>query len=165
MKNNGNITFGNGCIVHPKATIIAEDGCNIIFGEYNIIEELVYIKAFPKYNSQLNNKVPTTIYIGNYNHFKVGCNLKHTSVENYKVLDIRVEAEDCSIESKTIITPMIKLPKRATIKSNSVVLDNKLIVSNNNFKESDFKKFITEMYSCLSQLLPLNNKLHTITSQ
>jgi carbonic anhydrase/acetyltransferase-like protein (isoleucine patch superfamily) len=38
----GNIHFGEGCIVHPNAEIKA-DGGDIIFGDYCIIEELVKI--------------------------------------------------------------------------------------------------------------------------
>ena len=34
----GRIVFGDGCIVHPKCSIIAEAG-DIIFGDYCIVEE------------------------------------------------------------------------------------------------------------------------------
>jgi carbonic anhydrase/acetyltransferase-like protein (isoleucine patch superfamily) len=164
MKGDGNVSFGNGCVIHPRASIIAEEGCNIIFGEFNIVEENVVIKASPKFNSMLNNKSPTTVYIGSYNHFKVGVRLENTSVENYNIIEYRVEADDCQIESKTIITPMIKLPKRASIKTASVVLDNKIIVTNTSFKENDFKKYITEIYNSLASLLPKAHKLHVISS-
>jgi carbonic anhydrase/acetyltransferase-like protein (isoleucine patch superfamily) len=162
MRNNGNVSFGNGCIVHPKASIIAEDGCNLIFGEYNIIEEHVKIKACPKVNSN-NVLTPTTIYIGNYNHFKVGCILENTHVENFNIIDMRSEANDCMIESKVIITPLVKLPKRSSIKSSSIVLENKLIIYNNNFKEVEFKKYILDLYQLLSQILPQSHSLHSIS--
>lgn len=162
MRNNGNVSFGNGCIVHPKASIIAEDGCNLIFGEYNIIEEHVKIKACPKLNSN-NVLTPTTIYIGNYNHFKVGCILENTHVENFNIIDMRSEANDCMIESKVIITPLVKLPKRSSIKSSSIVLENKLIIYNNNFKEVEFKKYILDLYQLLSQILPQSHSLHSIS--
>jgi carbonic anhydrase/acetyltransferase-like protein (isoleucine patch superfamily) len=38
----GNIHFGEGCVVHMNATIIAEGG-DIIIGDYTIIEEFVKI--------------------------------------------------------------------------------------------------------------------------
>ena len=38
----GNVTFGEGCIVHPGAQILAEGG-DIIFGDYNIVEEYARI--------------------------------------------------------------------------------------------------------------------------
>ena len=34
----GNVHFGEGCIVHPGAKILAEGG-DIIIGDYNIFEE------------------------------------------------------------------------------------------------------------------------------
>ena len=42
---SGKVSFGFGCVIHPKAKIIVEGDYSIIFGEYNIIEENVTIKA------------------------------------------------------------------------------------------------------------------------
>ena len=163
MKTPDNITFGNGCIVHPKAVIYAEEGCEIRFGEYNIIEEKVVIRAVSRYNSMLNNNSQVSVFIGSYNHFKVGAKLENTSVVDCNVFDYNVEIEDSFIDSKTIITPTVKLPKRANIKSGSVVLDNKIIVSNSSFKESEFKRYITEMYNLLAGIIPKHYKLHSIS--
>ena len=38
----GNVTFGEGCIVHPGAQILAEGG-DIIMGDFNIVEEYARI--------------------------------------------------------------------------------------------------------------------------
>jgi carbonic anhydrase/acetyltransferase-like protein (isoleucine patch superfamily) len=158
----GKVTFGGGCIVHPKARIIAEGDCNIIIGEYNIIEENVLIRAKPKYNPLTNNNETITVYIGNYNHFKIGAILENTSVDSYNLLDYKCKLEDALVESKCIITPKINIPKRTTIKTGSIVLDNQLIVSNTTFIESEFKNSIKDLYKLLSSLLPKQNTMHNI---
>ena len=38
----GNVVFGEGCIVHPGANILAEGG-DITFGDFNIVEEYAHI--------------------------------------------------------------------------------------------------------------------------
>ena len=38
----GNVIFGEGCIVHPGAQLVAEGG-DIIMGDYNIVEEYARI--------------------------------------------------------------------------------------------------------------------------
>ena len=56
VEKNGKVSFGFGCVIHPKAKIIVEGDCSIIFGEYNIIEENVVIKATPRFSALLNNE-------------------------------------------------------------------------------------------------------------
>lgn len=163
ITGDAKINFGNGCIIHPKAKIIADEGCNITFGEYNIIEENVQIKAVTKFSSVLNSKSPVNIYIGNYNHFKIGCILENTSLENYNIVEYRVEAEDCHIESNCIITPLVKLPKKLSIKNNTVILNSNLSVTNTNMKESEVKKNIKDMYMLISSLFKKHNiKTHNM---
>ena len=43
----GKVTFGEGCIVHPGAQILAEGG-DIIIGDFNIIEEYARIVNQPR---------------------------------------------------------------------------------------------------------------------
>ena len=43
----GNVIFGDGCIVHPGAQILAEGG-DIILGDYNIVEEYARIVNQPR---------------------------------------------------------------------------------------------------------------------
>jgi len=164
LVSEGKIIFGHGCIVHPKAKIIIEGDCSIIFGEYNIIEENVIIKATPKYNPLLNNNETCTVYIGCYNHFKVGCYLENTSVENCNVFDYKSSLVDSYVESRSIITPGIAIPKRTTVKSNSIVLDNQIIVMNSNYDETEYIKSIKEMYKLLAFLLPKQNQMHNINN-
>jgi dynactin-6 len=68
----GDITFGSGCIVHARATIIAASG-SIIFGEDCVIEE----------NAVILNRRKEIMRIGKENHFMVGCS------EHLSSLDIK----------------------------------------------------------------------------
>lgn len=66
----GNVIFGVGCIVHPGANINAEDG-DIIFGDYNIVEEYARIINKARDDGK-GNAVKKTMRIGSYNTFEVG---------------------------------------------------------------------------------------------
>ena len=74
----GRIIFGDGCIVHPKCTIIAEAG-DIIFGDFCIIEEKCKIinKTKVDENGQAIKKV---MNIGNYNVFETGAYVENTEI-------------------------------------------------------------------------------------
>lgn len=97
---SGKVSFGLGCVIHPKAKIIVEGDCSIIFREYNIIEENVTIKATPRFSALLNNEETVTVYIGNYNYFKVGAYLENTTVENFNEFDYKCHLQDSYVESK-----------------------------------------------------------------
>ena len=164
LTTQGKVSFGHGCVVHPKAKIIIEGDCSIVLGEYNIIEENVTIKATPKYNPVLNANETITVYIGCYNHFKVGCYLENTSVENCNVFDYKCRLEDSYVESKSIIRAGISVPKRTTVKPNSLFLENNIIVTNSIFNENDFIAAIKELYKLLAVLLPKQNPMHNINT-
>lgn len=164
MKGDGIIKFGDYCIIHPKATIIAEEGCSIEFGDYNIIEENTIIKAVPKFNSILNNFSPVEVIIGNYNHIKVGAKLENTNILDNNVIDYKVEAEDCNIESNTVISSMVQLPKRANIRSGSVVINNKIMLNNSSFKENEYKKQMIELSTLLFNMFTASFKKRQLTS-
>lgn len=161
VEKNGKVSFGFGCVIHPKAKIIVEGDCSIIFGEYNIIEENVVIKATPRFSALLNNEETITVYIGNYNHFKVGSYLENTSVENFNIFDYKCHLEDSYVESKSVITAGVTLPKRTTVKPGSIMLDHQVVV-NSNFNEGEFTKMIKELHKLLMNLLPKGNKIFNI---
>lgn len=164
MKGDGIVKFGDFCIIHPKATIIAEEGCVIEFGDYNIIEENVVIKAVPKFNALVNNVSPVEIIIGNYNHIKVGCKLENTNMIDNNILDYYVECEDCLIESNVLISANMKLPKKASIKSLSVIVNNRMILYNTSFKENEHQKYIQEISKVLFDIFSNEFKRRQLTS-
>ena len=149
-------------MIHPKAKIIVEGDCSIIFGEYNIIEENVTIKVTPRYSALLNNEETVTVYIGNYNYFKVGTYLENTTVENFNEFDYKCHLQDLYVESKSVINQGVFLAKGTSVKPNSIMLDNKQIVNNSNFNEIEFTKKIKELHKVRVNLLPKGNKIMPI---
>ena len=156
---SGKVSFGFGCVIHPRAKIIVEGDCSVIFGEYNIIEENVTIKATPRYSALLNNEETVTVYIGNYNYFKVGAYLENTTVENFNEFDYACHLQDSYVTSKSFICAGVTLPKGTTVKPNLIILDNNQIVNNSNFNEIEFTKKIKELHKVLVNLLPKGNKI------
>ena len=161
-ETKGRISFGYGCVIHPKARIIIEGDCSVIFGEYNIIEENVTIKAKPKFNSVIGADEMMEVYIGNYNHFKVGCYLENTLVNDYNIFDYNCHLEDTYVDGKSIITAGTVIEKKATIKEKTIVLNNKLTKNNINFNEEEFINYIKALQNVLSVLLPKQNKILNI---
>ena len=76
----GRIVFGDGCIVHPKCTILAEAG-DIVFGNYCIIEERCKISNLYKRDEQGKPiKIKREMKIGNYNVFEAGAMVENTDI-------------------------------------------------------------------------------------
>ena len=118
--NEDRIQIGCHCIFHPYCEITAEEGCKIIFGDYNIIEERVTIKACPKIDPKTGKKENVTINIGNYNHFKIGSYIENTIIKDCNVIDYRAKIINTFIESNNIIAPLCDI-KDTTIKDNYIV--------------------------------------------
>ena len=145
----GEVKFGFGCMIHPHAKIIAEEGSSIIFGDYNIIEEGVIIKACEKLNSKTKNKEPCAINIGNYNHFKIGSHVENTNVQNYNIIDYRAKIVNSWIESKTIMAPLSELIDGKILKDNAIILPPNKLGFNNFFEEKVFEDNIKNLVGIL----------------
>lgn len=76
----GQVTFGKGCIVHPSASIIAENG-PIIIGDYNIIEErtLIQNKGAKDATGQFTE---APLEIGSFNLFEIESTIEYCKVGN-----------------------------------------------------------------------------------
>ena len=74
----GRIVFGDGCIVHPKCTIVAEAG-DIVFGNYCIIEEKCKILNLIRKDEQ-GKPIKREMKIGNYNVFEAGAMVENTDI-------------------------------------------------------------------------------------
>ena len=131
----GDVKFGFGCMIHPYSHIVAEEGSSIVFGDYNIIEEGVVIKACSKYNSKTKKEEPSTINIGNYNHFKIGCRVENTNVGNNNVIDYRAKIVNGLIESKTVMAPMSELKEGKILKEGAIFLPQNRLIFNSFFDE------------------------------
>ena len=120
----GDVKFGFGCMIHPYAKIIAEEGSSIIFGDYNIIEEGVIIKACSKLNPKTKNHESCEINIGNYNHFKIGAYVENTNVQNYNIIDYRAKIINGFILSKTVMAPLTELREGKILKEGRVLKES-----------------------------------------
>ncbi len=150
---SGNIFVDSGCIIHPKAKIIAEADCSIFIGKYNIIEENVIIRSVPKFNPQSNLKETVTLMIGNFNIFKVGCEIENTNIYHHNVFDYRCKLEENYIESKIIITPGVKLPRKVPIKSGAIIIDDCTTMPNYNFNEEENTIKVKALYDLMAPIL------------
>ena len=136
----GNVRFGYGCMIHPFANIITEGDSTIIFGDYNIIEEGVTIKACPKVNAKTGKEEPTQMFIGNYNHFKIGSHIENTSVQDFNVIEYKAKIINGYIESKTIVTPLAELREGKILRTSAVLLPKNKLMINSTFDEESYKK-------------------------
>lgn len=96
----GDITIGNGCVVHPKATILAESG-PIVIGDNCIIEEYATIAH------RLGESEPGSVLtIGPNNVFEVGC-----TVEALKIGERNI------FECKSYVSSKMRVPNGCVIGS------------------------------------------------
>ena len=153
--DEGNIKFGYGCMIHPFSKIIAEGGSSIIFGDYNIIEEGVLIKACPKKNPKTGKEEPSSIYIGNYNHFKIGAHVENTSVQDYNIIDYKTKIVNGYIESQTIMTPMAEIKEGKILRKGAALLPKNKLMINNTFDEEAYKNNIKNLVGVLEHLFNL----------
>ena len=84
----GEISIAAKTVVHPKARIIAEHG-PIIIGEGNLIEEQTLI---------WNSTPGTTMVIGDFNVFEIGCISQAVKIGNNNV-----------VEAKSRVGPQVEL--------------------------------------------------------
>ena len=79
-----------GCIVQQLASIVADKDCPIIFGDYNIIEEKVYITNKGIKGPDGKN-TPTTMKIGSYNLFEIGAIVDCSNIGSHNKFEQRSE--------------------------------------------------------------------------
>ena len=153
--NKGNVKFGFGCMIHPFANIIAEEGCSITFGDYNIIEEEVTIKACPKLNSKTKKVEPCEINIGNYNHFKIGAYVENTTIQNYNIIDYKAKIVNGFIESKTVMAPLSEIKEGKKLREGAVILPQNKLTFNSLFDEKLFEENIKNLVCILAHLFKI----------
>ena len=152
LLNDGKLSLGYGTILHPKSTLII-DGCSLVIGEYNIIEENVTIKVCPSYSALLEKYVNTTIYIGNFNHFRIGSYLQNTCVENNCVIDYRANLVDCSVESNCIVSPCVELNNKFIVPKNQIIFKDYSLRENINFNQDNHEKYIKALHALTEKKL------------
>ncbi|KAI6241263.1 Dynactin subunit 6 [Aphelenchoides fujianensis] len=109
---SGQLTFGEGCVIHPLARIDAGDG-EIVFGKNNIVEERAVIV----------NRLPGhRLVIGDENHFEVGATCFATAVGNRNVFGMQSTvgehvqvADGCVIGAKCEVREHGELPAQTCV--------------------------------------------------
>lgn len=116
-KIQGDVTIGNGTIIHPRACIIAESG-PIVIGEHNLIEDKSVIINKGKSES---DSTPIMI-IGNHNVFEVGSKSESLKIGDYNVLEAKavvgknvVVTNNCIIGAGCTVTHPQILPENSTL--------------------------------------------------
>ncbi|CAH0390980.1 unnamed protein product [Bemisia tabaci] len=94
IKLLGIVTIGAQNVVHPRASILAENG-PIVIGDGNIFEEQTVIRnKLPKDASGQ----PQTLFIGNNNMFEVSC-----------VCEAKAVGDNCVLEAKCYVGPEVEI--------------------------------------------------------
>ena len=156
--NDGNLSLGYGTILHPNSTLII-DGCNLTFGEYNIIEENVTIKVCPSYNASHEKYEKTEIYIGSFNHFRIGSYLQNTSVGNNCIINYKANLVDCIVGSNCIVSPYVELNNKNDIPNNQIIFKDYSLRENINFNKENHEKYIKELHALTEKKLKEDNNL------
>ena len=146
------IIFGNGCIVHPKAKIYCDEGCELIFGDYNIIEENVEIIVKKGLDAN-GNVVGRKITVGNYNFFKAFSYVENTLIGDNNLISNKAQLFEAKVSSNNVLTPFVVLPQFSKIDDDGFIVLEKLIMKKNkNFCESEHHDMIKEIYTRIAEI-------------
>ena len=145
----GNVIFGNNCIVHPGCCIMAEGG-DIIFGEYNIIEEKVRIINKVRKDEATGKMVKKDMHIGSFNVFEVASQIDSTDIGDLNEFQHKCVVRDsCKIGDYCQINPCVTVPAGTNLESYSVVYDDGKIRKNQEPNEEAKKVSIKELCAFL----------------
>lgn len=101
----GKVQFGEGCIINPSCSIICEDKSKeLIFGDYNIIEEKAII-LIRKDNKFKENQIK----IGSYNIFGISSYLSDCSIGDCNIIEPKVELKEVTLGSNNLIGAEVKI--------------------------------------------------------
>ncbi|XP_026472716.1 lutropin-choriogonadotropic hormone receptor-like [Ctenocephalides felis] len=115
----GKITIGVGCVLHPKACIIASAG-PVVLGDNCIVEEYASII----YKSTDGKPAPPLI-IGSNNVFEVGCTVYSHEIGENNIFEIKcVVGSGIRIKNKCVIGPGCVLDGKRTLEDNTVIYGN-----------------------------------------
>eukprot|EP01112_Ceratiomyxa_fruticulosa_P014954 TRINITY_DN4342_c0_g1_i2.p1 TRINITY_DN4342_c0_g1~~TRINITY_DN4342_c0_g1_i2.p1 ORF type:complete len:193 (-),score=35.10 TRINITY_DN4342_c0_g1_i2:672-1250(-) len=131
----GNIVVGEGSVLHPKCSLVAEDpNGKIQIGENCIIEELVSIV----------HKGSGTLKIGNNNLFEVGCKIEGVKeIGDENVFEPKCEVRGditvgsgCTISAATVVNGETQILDNTTIWRQRIVENEKTIQDTNKITSS-----------------------------
>lgn len=107
----GDITIGQKTVIHPTASIIAENG-PIVIGDCNLIEEY----------TQIVNRGTSTMNIGSFNVFEVGCQSESPEIGDNNVLESKCRiGPRARLTNGCVVGAMCNLDTDETLPENSVI--------------------------------------------
>ena len=158
----GNIKFGKGCVVHPYARINAEQSGEIIFGDYNIIEDYVTITNNPSKNKE-GKLEPKKMTIGSFNLFEVGCSITDCEIGSYNEFGVRSTIPaGCSIQNNFSISPGITMISGYRLPNGYVVFKDGVTRRNALPRQEERERSIKELWAELVRILPSYHTLFPI---
>ena len=148
----GQINFGEGCVVHPGAYIDARGG-TITFGEYNIIEEKARIVNKIRGKDAQGRPIMKEMRIGNYNLFEAGCSISSSEIGDMNEFNHKCFVEDnCKIANLCSVGPMVTLTVGSKLGNNMVAYeDGKQMVNEDNPAIDTKKPKMKELCNILAQ--------------
>ena len=136
----GQINFGEGCIVHPGAVIDARGG-TITLGEYNIIEEKARIVNKIRGKDSQGRPIMKEMKIGSCNLFESGCTISSSEIGDMNEFCHRSFVEDnCKIANYCVVGPKVTLSVGTKMANNVIAYDDGKTMLNEENPNMDTKK-------------------------
>eukprot|EP00698_Gefionella_okellyi_P019429 TRINITY_DN5952_c0_g1_i1.p1 TRINITY_DN5952_c0_g1~~TRINITY_DN5952_c0_g1_i1.p1 ORF type:complete len:180 (-),score=29.72 TRINITY_DN5952_c0_g1_i1:306-797(-) len=108
---SGNVVIGDGCMIQPRASIIASGGA-IVLGCGNIVEERALLATSEDF----------VLKIGNHNVFEVACRVESRSIGDANIIEPRAVLSPGSvIGSGCVIGAGVIIPPNAIIRDCTTV--------------------------------------------
>ena len=149
----GNVTFGEGCIVHPGANINAEEG-DIVFGDYNIVEEYARIVNKPREDGK-GGLIKKTMRIGSYNTFEVGSYVECSDIGDMNDFGVKSSVlKGCTIQNSCQFNPLVQVPARSKVASYSVYIEAGNVARDEQPREEAKKNQVKEISQVLAGSMP-----------
>ncbi|XP_046384584.1 dynactin subunit 6 [Ischnura elegans] len=154
----GDVTIGSMTVIHPKASIIAEDG-PIIIGESNIIEEQVRIVNRLPAELKDGQRPSPVMIIGANNVFEVDCYCEALKIGDYNNLEPKsYVGREVELSNGCIVGAKCKLTKGQVLKENTVIYGSNSIQR----VQADRPPSLTSQLDFLIRIIP--NYHHLIKS-
>lgn len=162
IQSEGPISFGQGCVVHPECSLIAEAG-PIVFGEYNIIEEKVRIVNRIKRDEQGKPLPGGPMIIGSYNLFEVGTVIENAEVGSFNLFEHRSGLQPgAGVGNNCVVTATAVIKSGMKVPDGSVVYSEDRYRSNPNTQEEAFRQNIKSLIDELARSLPKFNQIQSL---
>ena len=160
IQNEGSISFGAGCVVHPDCCIIAEPSTKIVFADHCIIEEKVRIINRVRLNEEGK---PIEMHIGSFNLFEVGCVVDSSNIGSYNLFEHRSVVQPfCSIGNNCLITATCVIKSGTKMPDGVVMYGEDRFRTNPNTSEEAFRQNIKGLADELARSLPKFNQIQTM---